>query len=180
MRQECVFKLSFDFFSSNPSVPAVLRLDPKDKDALQAKLFLLLQIEQYSAALTLLHSLGSSSEGAFEKAYSLYRLQRESEASQILIDIKQSNVDDRGVLHLEAQLVWVLVCIRAFFSSCFPQSYRQGSYHAAFDLYNQLLDTADPVRLFPRSLVHSVPIVPRSKLRSTPISSRISKHPNDI
>ena len=113
MRQECVFKLSFDFFSSNPSVPAVLRLDPKDKDALQAKLFLLLQIEQYSAALILLDSLGSSSEGAFEKAYSLYRLQRESEASQILNDIKQSNVDDRGVLHLEAQLVWVLVCIRA-------------------------------------------------------------------
>ncbi|ETW74729.1 hypothetical protein HETIRDRAFT_332070 [Heterobasidion irregulare TC 32-1] len=105
----------------------ILRLDPKDKDALQAKLFLLLQIEQYSAALTLLDSLGSSSEGAFEKAYSLYRLQRESEASQILNDIKQSNVDDRGVLHLEAQL-----------------SYRQGSYHAAFDLYNQLLDTADP------------------------------------
>ena len=28
------------------------------------------------------------------------------------------------------------------------QAYRQGDYQAAFDLYNQLLDTAEPVRSF--------------------------------
>ena len=43
----------------------------------------------------------------FEKAYSLYRLHREADASQALQEIKgKGEVEvDRGVLHLEAQLV---------------------------------------------------------------------------
>ncbi|KDR69905.1 hypothetical protein GALMADRAFT_77126 [Galerina marginata CBS 339.88] len=103
----------------------ILRLEPKDEDALQTKLFLLLQTEQYNAALTL---IDSDDDHAYERAYSLYRLQRESDARDVLEALrKQSDEDDRGIVHLEAQL-----------------NYREGSYQAAFDLYNQLLDTAEP------------------------------------
>ncbi|KAI8978171.1 hypothetical protein BD414DRAFT_494772 [Trametes punicea] len=107
----------------------ILRLDPHDPDALQTKLFLLLQTEQYAAALAMIEGQGGEGdEHAFEKAYSLYRLHREDEAASVLDRLKaREQTDDRGVLHLEAQL-----------------AYRQGSYQTAADLYNQLLDTAEP------------------------------------
>jgi len=106
----------------------ILRLEPADVDAQQTKLFLLLQTEQYSAALSLIESHSDPNQHAYERAYSLYRMQRESEARDILEDIKEAKgEDDRGVVHLEAQL-----------------SYREGLYREAFDLYNELLDTAEP------------------------------------
>ncbi|KAF5372845.1 hypothetical protein D9758_001579 [Tetrapyrgos nigripes] len=105
----------------------ILRLDPNDQDALRTKLFLYLQTEQYLPSLDMIES-ESGDEHAFEKAYAFYRLQQEDEASAVLEDIKKKKGgDDRGVMHLEAQL-----------------SYRQGSYQSACDLYNQLLDTAEP------------------------------------
>lgn len=85
-----------------------MRIAPHDVDALQTKLFLLLQTDQYGAALSLIgdETAGSSSEYAFEKAYSLYRLQHESEVTEAISAIKvQGDEDVRGVLHLEAQLV---------------------------------------------------------------------------
>ncbi|KAJ8501684.1 hypothetical protein ONZ51_g433 [Trametes cubensis] len=107
----------------------ILRLEPRDPDALQTKLFLLLQTDQYVAALAMIAGEGDAGdEHAFEKAYSLYRLHREDEAASVLEGMKgQDQVDDRGLQHLEAQL-----------------AYRQGSYQSAVDLYNQLLDTAEP------------------------------------
>lgn len=103
----------------------ILRLEPNDPDALQTKVFLLLQTEQYAAALTL---IDGNDKYAFEKAYSLYRTNQEAEARIALEETKRSKGDDdRGVQHLEAQL-----------------AYREGSYQAAFDLYNQLLDTSEP------------------------------------
>ncbi|KAI0753567.1 hypothetical protein C8Q80DRAFT_1152911 [Daedaleopsis nitida] len=114
----------------------IFRLDPNDRDALQTKLFLLLQTDQYAAALAMTEALfnssgdDSSSDGGyeFEKAYALYRLHREGDAGKVLGVLKEGEEEvDRGVLHLEAQL-----------------AYRQGSYQAAFDLYNQLLDSAEP------------------------------------
>ena len=96
----------------------VLRLEPADKDALQTKLFLLLQTEQYSAALT----LADSAEHAFEfgRAYSLYRLHREHEAAAVLDGIKSTAGSNRGVNHLEAQLVCIIAApslIHIFFIS---------------------------------------------------------------
>ncbi|KAF4620259.1 hypothetical protein D9613_001069 [Agrocybe pediades] len=106
----------------------ILRLDPKDPDARQTKLFLLLQTEQYNAALTLIDSDEEPNHHAYERAYSLYRLQRESDARDVLEEIKkEKGEDDRGII-LTALL----------------QSYREGSYETAFELYNQLLDTAEP------------------------------------
>jgi hypothetical protein len=87
---------------------SVIRLEPNDHDALQTKLFLLLQKEQYDAALALINNLENATKYSFEKAYSLYRLHRESEAEAMLADIKarERAVDEsRGVTHLEAQLV---------------------------------------------------------------------------
>jgi len=107
----------------------ILRLEPNDHDALQTKLFLLLQKEQYDTALALINSLEGATKYSFEKAYSLYRLHRESEAEAILADIKAGNEaedDSRGITHLEAQL-----------------RYRQGTYQIAFDLYNELLNTSE-------------------------------------
>ncbi|KAF7429002.1 hypothetical protein PC9H_008240 [Pleurotus ostreatus] len=103
----------------------ILRLEPADPDARQTKLFLLLQTEQYDAALELIKSGKDENQYAFERTYSLYRLQREVEAVELLESLEEGG--HRGVVHLEAQL-----------------NYRQGSYQAACDLYSQLLDTSDP------------------------------------
>ncbi|KAI0915357.1 hypothetical protein AcV5_003851 [Taiwanofungus camphoratus] len=119
----------------------LLRIDPHDADALQTKLFLLLQTEQYVPALALIDGLRSpstlpspstpsaKSEFEFEKAYSYYRLHREDEAAGVMATIKarETSEESRGVLHLEAQL-----------------AYRQGAYDAAVELYNVLQDTAEP------------------------------------
>lgn len=106
----------------------ILKLEPGDADALQTKLFLLLQTEQYDASLALIEANDDKVSHEFERAYSLYRKQREPEAQKVLNAIKaEKGDDDRGALHLEAQF-----------------NYRVGSYHVALDLYNQLLDTAEP------------------------------------
>ncbi|KAF9222309.1 hypothetical protein BS17DRAFT_756002 [Gyrodon lividus] len=107
----------------------ILRLDPADKDALQTKLFLLLQTEQYDDALSLIADAtsGEGPDHTFEEAYAMYRLQREEDATTALAAIKEIERDYRGVLHLEAQL-----------------SYRQGSYQSSLNIYNELLETADP------------------------------------
>ena len=81
-----------------------MRLIPEDRDALQTKLFLLLQTDQYAEALTIVEA---HKDFEFERAYSLYRLQRETEARTVLEQIKTSSGggESRNVSHLEAQLV---------------------------------------------------------------------------
>ncbi|KAH7929553.1 hypothetical protein BV22DRAFT_1125649 [Leucogyrophana mollusca] len=105
----------------------ILRLEPTDRDALQTKLFLLLQTEQYDTALSLISGENDNPERAFERAYALYRLHHESEAAGALSDIREAKKEHRGVVHLDAQL-----------------SYRQGSYQSSVDLYSELLETAEP------------------------------------
>jgi signal recognition particle subunit SRP72 len=123
----------------------VLRISPADADALQTKLFLLLQTERYAEALALA-SEGSEDKYAYERAYTLYRLQREDEAKGIVEQLKNGE-DERGVNHLEAQMVGVLLCARRLASliTSWIQAYRQGHYDEAIDLYQQLLDSAEPV-----------------------------------
>ncbi|KAJ3520443.1 hypothetical protein NMY22_g12755 [Coprinellus aureogranulatus] len=104
----------------------ILRIEPQDQDALKTKLFLLLQTEQYDNALALIES-GDQASTKFEKSYTLYRMHREPEARVVLEEVRAQESDHRGALHLEAQL-----------------NYREGEYQAAFDLYNRLLDTAEP------------------------------------
>ena len=85
---------------------SVLRIEPGDKNAIQAKIFLLLQTEQYQQALSL---LGNTPEYAFERAYLLYRLQRESEANEIVEGISVGeDREDRAVMHLKAQMVCLI------------------------------------------------------------------------
>ena len=57
----------------------------------------------YAEALSLLNA--EDSKETYERAYTLYRLQREKEARDILENIKKKGEDDRGTVHLEAQLV---------------------------------------------------------------------------
>ncbi|KDQ20132.1 hypothetical protein BOTBODRAFT_51471 [Botryobasidium botryosum FD-172 SS1] len=108
----------------------ILRLSPVDEDALRTKLVLLLQLDQYGTALTLIDSLAASSSDpkahsfGFERAYVLYRLHRESEADAAL---KELDTEEKGVMHLEAQL-----------------KYRQGEYEAARDIYNDILVNHSP------------------------------------
>lgn len=88
----------------------VLNLQADDPDAKQTKLFLLLQTEQYDAALTLIDQTGKGSDHKFEQAYALYRLQNEVEARDALKAAKEEKeVLDRGAIHLEAQLVRILI-----------------------------------------------------------------------
>ena len=68
-----------------------------------------------------LPSSGDETEGGeylFEKAYSLYRLHREDDATRVLGKMKANSEEtgeemDRGVLHLEAQLVRLSYCLNA-------------------------------------------------------------------
>jgi signal recognition particle subunit SRP72 len=144
-------------------------LEPNDVDARQTKLFLLLQTEKYNDALNLIDSDTDQSQHSYERAYSLYRLQRESDARTILGTIKQENGEnDRGVIHLEAQLASFRVTRNVFNNSdTFLQSYREGCYDEAFELYNQLLDTAEPVRS---------PLVPRRSDYLPHISKNSEEH----
>lgn len=101
----------------------VLKLSPEDGDAYEAKLFLLLQSEQYSSALSLILDRSSAAspksgkevgEYEYERAYSLYRLHSEDKAVHVLDEIRKADANlggggsgevDRGVLHLSAQVV---------------------------------------------------------------------------
>lgn len=109
MRQRYGFDFLFPIRTPFDNLRSVLRLVPDDKDAKQTKLFLLLQTERYNDALALLESSNESS--AFERTYSLYRLQQLDEAAQLLGRVKQRNEQNRGALHLEAQLVCALSLI---------------------------------------------------------------------
>jgi signal recognition particle subunit SRP72 len=110
-----------------------------------------LQTDQYDAALKLIESTpGGRDRRAFERAYSLYRLHREGEVRQIL-DTRKSkqngSTEDRETLHLEAQLVLSFPATYSTPDSIAnpEQNYRSGAYDVACDLYQQLLNTAEPV-----------------------------------
>ena len=83
---------------------------------MNTKLFLLLQTDAYEDALALVESLGDSEQREFEKAYALYRLHREDEAAAHVSKLKGSpqptDANQRGVTHLEAQLVGPICAIR--------------------------------------------------------------------
>lgn len=79
---------------------------------MQTKLFLLLQTEQYAQALTLISNVNKQSEQDegvffFEKAYTLHRLHQKEDATEVLTALKNggNEEENRGVAHLEAQLV---------------------------------------------------------------------------
>lgn len=102
----------------------ILRILPNDVDTIRTKIFLLLQMDQYKEALSLVES-SQDLLGDFSKAYVLYRLHREGEAASLLSDYFQKDgAADRGALHLDAQV-----------------KYRTGDYEGARTVYEQLLDT---------------------------------------
>ena len=88
-----------------------MKINAKDTDALQAKLFLLLQTEHYNESLALLDGGIGGMDRSLERAYTLYRLHHEPEAADALSKVKGSDQRaggdevSRGALHLEAQLV---------------------------------------------------------------------------
>ncbi|CAG7854707.1 SubName: Full=Uncharacterized protein {ECO:0000313/EMBL:CCA66392.1} [Serendipita indica DSM 11827] len=98
----------------------LLALDPADEEALQTQLFLLLKSSQYSEALKVTDA--NPEQFGFERAYALYRLQREQEAYELLGEVDE---DDRAGMLLQAQI-----------------NYRRGDYSAALEIYNSLLSTS--------------------------------------
>lgn len=82
-------------------VSLVLALDPSDEDTLKARLWLLFKTSKYQDALELTENNAVSSFN-FERAYALYRLQREDDAASLLANADES---DRAVLFLKAQIV---------------------------------------------------------------------------
>lgn len=85
----------------------VLRILPDDSEALSTKLFLLLQTDQYEAALVVIDRNKDKSKLAFERAYALYRSREDDEAQRVIQSLEQQNADDWGLAHLKAQLVRV-------------------------------------------------------------------------
>ncbi|KAG9050828.1 hypothetical protein FS837_001938 [Tulasnella sp. UAMH 9824] len=105
----------------------ILRLVPDDKDALESKLFLLIQTDQYEPALELIKELPGPSDSShlFEQAYLLYRLQKEDEAAETVKRAQEAgSYEPRALSNLDAQI-----------------KYRQTDYEGAKEIYNELLDT---------------------------------------
>ncbi|KAL1747156.1 hypothetical protein HDZ31DRAFT_9994, partial [Schizophyllum fasciatum] len=96
----------------------VLALDPADADALQAKIYAMMEADQHAPALAVLGGgdAPESTPHAYERAYCLYKLQREADATRVLDALRDQ--DDRAVLVLRAQI-----------------AYREGAYDAACALY---------------------------------------------
>lgn len=118
----------------------MLALDPEDADALQAQLFLLLKTSKYQEALKVTD--GRPEMFRFERAYALYRVQREKEAEELLKDER-----DRAVAFLKAQIVnpiFLSLSLPRGHSPIFWQSYRLGEYARALDIYTTLLSTSNP------------------------------------
>jgi signal recognition particle subunit SRP72 len=95
-------RLLFLLSSQSAYLCLVLKIHPADTDALSTKLFLLLQTDQHGAALGV---IDASSELAFERAYALYRSHEDAEAQRVVKSLKELNAHDRGLAHLDAQLV---------------------------------------------------------------------------
>ncbi|KAJ7157051.1 hypothetical protein C8R43DRAFT_1183763, partial [Mycena crocata] len=108
----------------------ILRLSRSDPDALQTKLFLLPTIDQSAVAIALIEALNGEAVNELrytvERAYALYCLHKKDDARAVLAK-HVGGVDERDVRHLQAQL-----------------NYREGAYQEAFDVYDELLDTAPP------------------------------------
>jgi len=81
-------------------------MNPDDPDALSTKLFLLLQTDQYEAALVVIDRNKDKSKLTFERAYALYRSHEDDEAQRVIQSLEQ-NADDWSLAHLKAQLVRV-------------------------------------------------------------------------
>ncbi|CDZ96458.1 Signal recognition particle, subunit Srp72 [Phaffia rhodozyma] len=113
-------------FNAVKTCDNILALSPGSSLALLTKLSLLLHIDQYTSALTLLDSIAKDGTVApstgFERAYCLYRLGREKEASEVLGSLEGDQFEGDGKEFLEAQL-----------------AYRANDYATASDIYNSLL-----------------------------------------
>lgn len=83
---------------------SVLALDPDDQDALQTKVWLLFKTNAYTQALDVTQS--RPNEFHFERAYALYRLQRETEAAEVLTRLGDGlGESHRAAALLQAQIV---------------------------------------------------------------------------
>ncbi|TXT13786.1 hypothetical protein VHUM_01153 [Vanrija humicola] len=109
------------FDNAKQTCKKILTLDPSSASAFQTLLFLHLHTDDYAAALELVTKPPAPSPPPleFERAYCLYRLNREREALEALVAIPNHS---RRENHLEAQV-----------------RYRLGEFEAAQKIYNDLL-----------------------------------------
>ncbi|KAF9922941.1 Signal recognition particle core component [Linnemannia zychae] len=88
----------------------ILKLDPKDKDALHCKAITLIRLERYSDALAILNR-GLEGKFVFEKAYCLYRTNQLNDGAT-LIETTRKQIQSTGgqlpwdLRHLEAQMLY--------------------------------------------------------------------------
>ncbi|KAF9200649.1 hypothetical protein BGZ49_009107 [Haplosporangium sp. Z 27] len=90
----------------------ILKINPKDKDALHCKAITLIRLERYADALVIL-SRQLEGKFIFESAYCLYRTNQLSEGAR-LIDAKRQELQSSGsqqqlswnLRHLEAQMLY--------------------------------------------------------------------------
>ncbi|KAE8538054.1 hypothetical protein D1P53_006121 [Cryptococcus gattii VGV] len=101
----------------------ILAVDASSQTAFQTLLFLHLQTDDYTSALSLLDHPSHEGSLDFERAYCLYRLHREKEALEVL---KGLNEKGRKMDHLEAQIL-----------------YRLGEYSQAQEIYENMLANSD-------------------------------------
>ena len=115
---------SDDHAAALPVIDKILAEAPGDEDALQCKLVALIHTKRFREALALFESAPAlAGAGAFEKAYVLYRLNRQEEAIEAIeTAAPKTGVDVRMDL-LRAQVL-----------------YRLGRYHDSGEVYGALED----------------------------------------
>ena len=86
---------------------------------------MLSQTEQYAQALTLIGDVNKQNDQdkeafLFEKAYTLHRLHQEGDATEVLKALKDRDDEagNRGVTHLEAQLVRGIYLVYTYLILC--------------------------------------------------------------
>ncbi|KAF9912534.1 hypothetical protein BX616_010314 [Lobosporangium transversale] len=108
----------------------ILKIDPKDKDALHCKAITLIRLERYTDALTILNRQLDTSKFTFEKAYCLYRTNQLADGAQLI-------ANKRKELPSSSQLSWDLRHLEA------QMLYRMERYQDCIELYASMLqDTA--------------------------------------
>ena len=127
---------------------AVLRLAPADALAGQTKVQLLIAVDRYPAAISLLREAGNG-ESSLEHIYCLYKTGRVAEAAEGLAALCEDAAEERAVRLLEAQVVrcrLALNDLEPHVADSLMQKYRSEDFEGSRDVYDDLLATVDAVR----------------------------------
>ena len=89
-------------------IEEILKLSPRDPDALACKIVCLIQESEFSQSLSLIEEIKSDKSFLYEKAYCLYKMEQYDKSLQCLQSLPQEERKSLRVLDLESQVYYRL------------------------------------------------------------------------